>query len=199
MEVNNITKRLERLYATIGQARDGEIEQYFKMEKVDAPKNSFECLVTFNNGQTDAETTSAAIAIILHIANLKDHLKNIAGERGENPNLIEKEIDESLALKIVIDLSNAEKHGYPTKTNRSGRHPTIQNIHHSIDIPPQGEVGINFTTGELINKSGDVTIIIDADIFSDDGELLFRFPALTREAIKKWEEVIEKFDIKAKN
>jgi len=192
MDFNDIKLRLKRVYSSINKSSDDEIEKYVHIRQISP--GQFQ--ITFDKGQEESESTDIVFAIIEHLAKLKDHIKNIIEERGGDKKNIENEIDKSLELKLIIDLANAEKHGYPlTKPERSKRSPKIQNIKHSLVIPPQVQVGFNLSTGEILNPN-DCGITITAEIIDKNGNLICRLNKLVNDAIKKWEEIIKKYNIK---
>jgi len=190
MDFNDLALRLERVYAAIGDKADGEIQKYVKITTVGGdPK----CLnVSFDNGQSESETTNIVLAINEHLAKLKDHLKTKLGSQRQ---LVEDTINDSFELQLIMDLSNAEKHGYPLdRRERSNRSPRLVNIRTSVMIPPQEEIGINLRTGEVV-KQGNCRIEVQAEVVNNAGELICRWPGLVDKALKEWEHFIHEHNL----
>ena len=190
MDFNDISFRLKRIYSSINEKFDDDVEKYLNIEEVSAGK--FE--ITFDKGQEESATTNAAIAVLEHLAKLKDHLINRLKARGDEGSIIEEEINNSAALQLVIDIANSEKHGHPLKKERSKKSPRVTNIRHSLVVPPQKQIGINITKGTLIEADG-CSINITAEIIDMNGDLLYRWTTLVKDALKIWETVIEKHNI----
>lgn len=193
MDFNDLALRLERVYTAIGERADGEVQKYIKIViigDIDDPKHTIE--ISFNNGQSDSKTTDIIFTIIEHLAKLKDHLKNKLGIQKQ---FVEDKINESFFLRLIIDLSNSEKHGYPlTNPERTGKSPRLQNIRTSLMIPPQEEIGINIHTGEVV-KLGNCRIVAQAEVVEKDGELICMWYELVDGAIKEWEGFIKEHHI----
>jgi len=188
MDLNNLTLRLERIYTAIGDTTDAEIQKYIKVTIVgDANSPNPTIKITFNNNQSESKTTNIVLVIIEHLAKLKDHLKN---KMGNQKQLVEKKVNESLELQLIMDLSNAEKHGYPVKTERSKKSPRIQNITTSLVIPPQEKIGINPRTGEIV-EPGSCFIRVEAEIVDKSGTLICRWPQMINKALGEWENFIQ--------
>lgn len=192
MDFNNLALRLERVYAAIGDKADGEIQKYVKFTivgDVDDPKHTV--VFSFDNGQSESKTTNIVFVIIEHLAKLKDHLKTKLGSR---KNLVEDKINDSFELQLIMDLSNAEKHGYPLNTERSNRSPRLQSISTALVIPPQEEIAINLRTGEVV-EPGKCRIEVQAEVVDKAGEFICRWPRLVDKATKEWEHFIHEHNL----
>ncbi len=192
MDFNDLALRLERVYDAIGDKADGEIQKYIKLSivgNVDDPNHTVR--LSFDNGQSESTTTNIVFVIIEHLAKLKDHLKTKLGSRKSS---VEDKINESFELQLIMDLSNAEKHGYPLDTERSHRSPRLQNIRTGLTIPPQEGIGINLRTGEVI-EPGNCRIEIQAEVVDKAGEFICRWPRLVDKAINDWERFIHEHNL----
>lgn len=76
MNFNDINSRLYRLYLSIWQIRNSNIEYSYKIVH---SKNWNQCSVSFSfdNWFNKNEVLNKILLIIHNISNLKDHLKNI--------------------------------------------------------------------------------------------------------------------------
>ena len=187
MDFNDLSSRLERVYAAIGSKVDGDVQRYVKVT-VDGQiaGTQYDAVLTFDGGQSNAQIENVVSTTTEHLAKLKDHLKNRLGEK---KNLVEEKINDSLELQLVMDLSNAEKHGYPLDTERSNRSPRMQNIQTSLVVPPQEQVGINLKTGEIV-ELGNCYIEIQGEVVDNNGEMIYRWPKLVEKALEEWERFI---------
>lgn len=191
MDFNDIKSRLERLYASINARFDENIGKHINITNGTKDGRKFVRL-TFDK---DSEGSLNKILLIIHnLANLKDHLKKVLSSKGGNKEDIENEINDSLSLQLIIDLSNAEKHGYPTNRRRSQLDPQIRRIRHSMAAKGKTAFSITFPSGEY-KAEGDCKIVIDADIVNEKEELIMGLDQLINSGLLKWEELIKKYDI----
>jgi len=186
MDFNDLTLRLERTYASIGQATDCDILKYVHVQRVSEGDNRY--LITFDNGKNEAEKANILFPIIEHLAKLKDHLKNMLGT---NSGIVEDTINNNQYLQLIMDLSNAEKHGYPlTSSNRSNKKPKLINVINSLVIPPQEQIGINLKTGELVEWNN-CYITIDGDVVDEYDVFICHIPQLLSSSTRAWENFIK--------
>ena len=194
LDFNDLAVRLERLYTAIGHKADGEIQKYFKISIIgDLNDPTHKLVISFTRDQNKSETTNIAFVIIEHLAKLKDHLKN---EMGDRKQLVEDHINQSLELQLIMDLSNAEKHGYPlSRPERSQRSPRLQDIGADLTIPPQGELLIDIGT-EIVVEPGNCQIRVQADVLDKSGALICQWSAMIDKALAEWEAFIREHDLK---
>ncbi len=119
--------------------------------------------------------------IVSRLANLKDPLKNAVKSAGGNSQLVEDHINASIYLSVVIDLNNAEKHGYPLQRHkRSGIDPRIENVRKELALP--------LIPGRFTNPLVDGIVVFEADILDLGGQLAHDFRDLVENAISDWED-----------
>jgi hypothetical protein len=193
MDFNDLALRLERVYVAIGKRADGEIQKYLNVTsvgKADDPNPTFE--VSFDNGQSDAETTEIVVAIIEHLAKLKDHLKSKLGRRKK---LVEDRINGSFELQLIMDLNTSEKHTYPpTITNRSNKKPRLENISTGLLMPPQAQIAINLTKGKIVD-TGNCRIEVESDVVDESGNFICKWSKMVDKAIREWELFIQEYNL----
>lgn len=141
--------------------------------------------IHFGGGQlTRAEELSAKATltdIVSRLANLKDPLKNAVANSSRNAQTVEDHINSSYHLGIIVDLNNAEKHGYPlTRHTRSGIDPRIENIRKELAIP--------LVSGKFSNALTDGIVLFEADIVDRGGNRAADFRELIENAITDWED-----------
>ena len=140
MDFNDIKTRLQRVYNSINAIYDTDIEGGINVE-IRETSDGISMKTTFGrNDETEAQVK--IISIIHNIANLKDNLKNRLRDLRLNPQLVEAEINNSLPLQLIADLSNQDKHGYPLeRTQRSNKDPLIKNIKSGLQLSTGAEAG----------------------------------------------------------
>ena len=196
MDFNAIENRLQRIYDSINATYSDDKESHTKMEV-----NESILSITFERG-TETENQVRIFAIIHNIANLKDNLKNKLKELGLDSGLVEKEIDNSLYLQLIADLSNQDKHGYPlTKTRRSGKDPLIENISTRLIMSSKEDgsdtASMSFKldgTGVPIFE-GNNKISVSADIVDASKNYICSFIIMVENAIKQWELFLKMHEI----
>ncbi len=192
MDFNNISIRLKRIYTSVNARVETKLDRAINLVKT---SKSFK--ITFDKHSEDPLNK---IFIILHnLANLKDHLKIILNSKGGNRQDIENEINNSLHLKIIIDLSNADKHGYPTRSNRSQLNPQIKNVRHSLHVKktedqPQASFSINMLSGNHSTNSV-AKVVIAADVVDQNENFIMSLDQLINSGLTMWEKILKKYNI----
>ena len=82
----------------------------------------------FRGGLTNAELSNLAYTLIHNIANLRDHLRKWAVQNEKDKEKVDEAFTQSLELKIIQDLSDNDKHGYPPRNGKgeSGKCPQLK-------------------------------------------------------------------------
>ena len=197
MDFNDITSRLERIYVSVKSKIDYDLEKNINI-KTESQANSYSLMGTFDKGSI-AEKENKILIIIHNLANLKDHLKQIMQSKGGDKQKIEDEIDASPALQIIIDLANSEKHTYPTRSNRSGLNPKLDEIHSFMSLSvssPEEVSSFTFNPYGSFQATGDVGVNISADILDEHNNKIMTLDEHIEKSIIKWEEIITKYDLK---
>ena len=150
--------------------------------------------VDFRDGLSDEELSNRAHGVIHNVANLKGHLIRWSKSRGLTPGTVEQVVDGSPALKLVIDLSNNDKHGYPPRDRgKSGLSPKLAGLDRWLSMATGPEAGssVGFTMGPdgigRIVGDGSAAIVITGRIIDDHGSQLGDLDAVLLEAIEAWE------------
>jgi hypothetical protein len=154
----------------------------------------------FTRSNPDIETANKILALIDHLAHIKDPLKKALKNKGADPDLIENEIKKQPFLQILLDLANSKKHGYPLeKYKHSGRDPKIVNIRKEACIAVSEEnsysmISFDVQTGKPI-VVGDVSIMIDADIVDLQGGHICTLGVLASKSLVAWEDLIQAYGL----
>lgn len=193
MDYNNIDNCLKRIYASVNSMKKygGEVLSGIHTETTEKSEGRF--MLTISFGREEGARNQIQ-NVISNLANLKDILKTQMETRGKNKNLIEDEIEKSLTLQLVLDLSNQEKHGYPlTKTRRTKKDPIISNL--QIGISPSDRPDNITYAASNGTKALNVMISINADVIDSSGIKICTLDQLIDQAVNDWEEIINNFNL----
>ncbi len=191
MDYNNVETRLKKIYASVGeQFTYGHAA--LDMTYTEGKERSVS--ISFFNPDDEPKILNQINSVISNLANLKDCLKKKIEESGNDPQVIEDEINNSPHLQVILDLSNQEKHGYPlTKTRRSGKDPLITNV---------GRVLSSSNKPDNIRHEGsdgssmmNMMVMITADITDSHGDKLYRLDYLVETTLSAWEQIIIKYNL----
>jgi hypothetical protein len=184
MDVNDITSRLEIILTALDSRIDDNYKSHIKIEF------NGEAVTSILPGKDDKPTIEFKILSILHLlATPKDHLKKRLEKNGDDPKVVERVIDSSIHLKVLIDLVNADKHGYPTKSNRSKKNPVIKNASQGLRNNNDGKpiVVMMSPNGELETVHGKPpSVVLSAGIFDDKKNFLFDLDTLVETSYYHW-------------
>ena len=135
--------------------------------------------------------------LIANVASLKDHLKVWCVEHGLTfPG--DKLIEGELAVALVHDLWNRDKHGALDRP-RSGHRPLVRDVHQSLAVEPVDGPGssvesrFNPDTGETRVFAGPNTrlsLVIDGEIVDESGSKLGSLLETCSRALDAWESTI---------
>ena len=190
-----LTHRLNRLYAGLKRTAPISIDaiplQVWRTDKF------LRVLHDFSGGQSPDDIRDALTQIVHHIAHVKDPLKKHLGEKANGPSKVERFINGSAALKVVIDIANREKHGYPSDhPSRSGHDPFLGDVGRSLRLKTGGEKGSSATytidsqTGKphiVTTGGGSGTVEYWGDVRGKNSARLGDILDFCNDAIADWE------------
>lgn len=194
MDFNDINLRLERVYSSVNARIDSMV-----MDNVNLTHEKtiswWVISLTFDYGNNESDNLNKILMIVHNLANLKDHLKSQLKLKGKSDKNIENEINKSDFLKIILDLSNQDKHGYPlTKTRRSEKDPKILNIEKWFGIVPwESSAEFIFSPFGWGMQNINGAIYITADIVDLAGVHLYSLDTLIVWALADWEWIIKTY------
>jgi hypothetical protein len=194
MNFNNLKSRIQIINYAATSRVDIDYKKYIKVTHLE--KGVSVALP----GHGDPLKIAADIYSIIHLlATLKDHLKNQLVKQGLNKNIVEREIDSSIHLQVLIDLVNQDKHGYPlTKHIRSFRNPVIEKMSYTLINNNNGKevivsIGIN---GEVDVLDGiPPSVALYASVNDGKGNLLFSFDELVETCYNKWFSIANTYNL----
>ena len=199
LDFNDIQSRLNSLNAILETRFNYNLQESVDIESIDTDK-TIKRKISFGKDADGADIWNKIKGIINNIAHFKDPLKKAIRIQGENPQLIEDEINSRTCLQIIIDISNSWKHGYPLdRGERSNKSPKITNPKKSLSLCASeagtfSSFSLNPITGEM-EAFGDVAVVINADIVDRNGNHLYSLSQLIDECTEAWLKIIEKYKI----
>lgn len=154
--------------------------------------------VDFNKNADPIELANAASLLVANIASLKDHLRawcklNSVNFTGD------KLINSNMAVALVHDLWNVDKHGVLNSAPRSGITPRLVRLRKTLSISSGTGAGcgasykIDPLTGKAILQTiggGSAAIVITGQIVDEFGAVKADFLTTCVEAVEAWEHVI---------
>ena len=147
-------------------------------------KKYFQVIIDGGNITTDEvlDANNRIIHITHQLANLKDNLKNYLSKKSVSGQIVEDNINNSQFLSIITDLSNSDKHGYPTNSKRSRLDPKIVNVRKGMQI--------NNKLAKVFYDVMDSRIVFTADIVDFNDNFICDFNDLIEKAIENWEDFL---------
>jgi len=167
----DLTQRLERVYAAIGETLTREPEKLQPSIKRQAGVIS----ISFDGGLSAAQLENTAMQAIFHVAHLRDHLKTWAKEHGHKPSLVDEAVAASLPLKVILDLANTDKHGgFARDGGFSGLQPRLTGLTRCLRLtggpePPAIEFPLSASGKYTPDIQGDAAAVVTGDILDKDG------------------------------
>ena len=137
------------------------------------------------------------------IAHFDALLKKWAAHNSQEKTKLDDVFNNSLALRIIKDLSNYDKHAYPPRDGgHSGKSPRVDEFRRIMQMTTKPEkdsfVALTFTPQEVPKGLGDATakVIVTGDILDRDGNRIGDFHETALEAIEAWKSVLGDFGVK---
>jgi hypothetical protein len=109
-------------------------------------------------------------------------------------------------IKIIQDLCNNDKHGYPPTSNRgmgnSGVAPQLTNVRRVLRVAagssPGQQISVFMIPGSGIQKFGDgsAKAVVTGEVIDKDGKPVGDLYAIEMQAVKDWEDFLSQFGVK---
>lgn len=185
MDYNDIKSRLSRTLLSLDARFDDDIDKYIRHENW---PNGQGVSIYFGS-DNEAEILNKIFIILHNLSSLKDHIKNSLIRNHVNPQVVESEIENSLHLKILIDIVNQEKHGAPLRQPRSHRGPVIR-------YPTIGYFPFVKSRSSNNENGADHGCMMINALIKDDGEnLIFSLDELVETCFAKWDTLIKAYNL----
>ena len=193
-----LLQRIHRIYAAIGAVEETD------PNKLKAAMNATDKFTTvrqdFRGGLTDAEISNLAHTLIHNIANLRDHLRKSAVQNVKDKKKVDEAFAQSMELKIIQDLSDNDKHGYPRRDGGlSGKCPKLVEINRIMQLETQAKKGS--TSGLTLGAggvpkffgNGTAKAIITGDVVDNKNNCIGDLHKIATKAVEAWEQLLADF------
>lgn len=201
MANDDLTHRIQRIYAAVGAIEENDLRKFKAQVINDGRRRGF--YQDWRGGLSNEEISNIAYSLIHNIANLQGHLRKWADHNSQDKTKVEAAFNNSQALRIIQDLSNNDKHGYPPRNGgHSGKSPRIDKVERVMRMTVKGGkksfVSLTLNRQGFPQKAGSGTakVIITGDILDIDGNNIGDLNKTALEAIKVWESVLDDFGVK---
>jgi hypothetical protein len=190
-----IRERLDRIYAALGETFT---QDHSKFGALVTPQ-PWGVRVTFDGGLSQAQLVNAAMQAVFHVAHLRDHLKRWACEHGCSPDDLETAMASSLALRVIVDLADRDKHGgSPRNRGYSGRDPRLTHVARGIRSTggtalPIVRFAIGPSDVTAPEFAADAAAVISGPVFDFAGERIGDLNDLLTEALRVLEDVLARW------
>jgi len=155
----------------------------------------------FRGCLTDAELSNLAHTLIHNIANLRDHLRKWAVRNGKDKVKVDEAFAQSFELKIIQDLSDNDKHGYPPRNGgESRKSPRLININRVMQLKTRAKkgstIGMTLCDGGAPKFFGDGTAkaIVTGDIVDNNNNRIGDLHEIATKAVEAWEQLLADFE-----
>ena len=186
--------RISRIYGAIDAVEEEDLGK-LKGQVIETT-TFFGVSNDFRGGLSDEEISNRAHSLIHNIANLQDHLKRWARQNFNNASKVDEGFNQSIALQIIKDLSNNDKHGYPTRDSddgHSGKRPRLIELNRILRLSTKPEKGSSI--GMTLNRDGTPRIlgsgpsmaIITGTIVDKDDNRIGDLHEFAIESVATWE------------
>lgn len=158
----------------------------------------------FRGGRSETQMISDAAHIINEIMGIRDRAKRWLTANGCDPRQVDRFIEAELAVALVHDLANADKHGELDRPPFSGHKPRLLKVDRVMTLKYDPSTGTYATSGQFIGpamnvQSGEVSgtgrssgleVVLDSDIVDEHGAKVGELRKVLPDAIYKWEQFL---------
>jgi hypothetical protein len=207
MDLTALQAKIERLYEAAASTTESDLAKFPPL--IEAVGNWITLRQDFNRGLNQAQLNNAAYQVVRAIADLKDHLRRAARHLKFDAEEVEKTINASVPLQLMIDLANLDKHGGHdrVKAQRSKRSPRLTNVRGALqitttagDLGAGGMIGIRLTSqGAVPFGSGKSAVILTGDLVDESGTQILELNFAQTAAIDAWESLFSRLGIVARS
>lgn len=198
MDFNDINLRINRIFQSIWEIYDTKIENHY--QQIEKKKwNKVVISISFNKTNNESTIYNKVFQVISNLAKLKDHFKNKFVEKWFDKNIVENSVNQSKYLQRLIDLDNAEKHGYPLKCPRSIELPNLKNITTGLSLSRNQQNSDKITeikADSWITYTDNIVIWIFWQVHAKDWKFLCELWDLIDNSLQIWEKLYKEYLLK---
>ena len=197
---DTILERITRIYTAIGGIEEDDPNQ-LKATVIQTDKFKF-VFQDFRGDLSDDELSNQVHTVIDNIAKLRDHLRRWAAHHGHDRTKVDRTFDNSLELRIVQDLSNNDRHGYPPRDGgHSGKSPQLTDINRVMRLQTQAKKGSMsaMTVGAdgtpRFIGDGSAKAVVTGDVLDKDNNRVGDLYDIANKALEAWEQLLADFGL----
>jgi len=202
MTDDDLISRVHCLYTAISATEETDISRFMPIVACDGKR--VRSYYDWRGGRSDEDLDNTVHILIYNIANLRDLLSKWAHQNGKATTKVDDAFENSLALRIMKDLSNNHRHGYDPERrhSHSGKSPRVDNITTVMQMttgPEKGSTVRLTVDGQGVPRvagSGTAKVIITGDILDRDNNKIGDLRKTMLEAVEAWESVLDSFDVR---
>lgn len=196
---NPLNERIRRIYAAIGEAFTTDPNE-FKSVTFHVGGDTFATRMDFRAGLSTEQLQNIVFTAVHNTANLRDHMKRWARQNGKDPNIVDDVVEASFEMKVIIDLSNRDKHGGPPRDGGlSGLSPDLTGFRRALILPkveegqekPSVTVSL-FGDGPEVQFQSGAHVLTNADIVDASGKTLGDAMSFIEVAVSHLEQTLSK-------
>ncbi len=198
--VDDLLFRISRAYSSLDAMRELDLSKVPPEVSITPAVKGF--YWDFSGHLSDEQIHEIAFVLICHISHLRDHLIHWAKSNGQDHKKVDARIRSSEAIKIMRDLCNGDKHGYPlTQKTWTGRQPRAGKIRREMRLktrPEKGSgIGLSIGPDGLPRVVGDGTaeVVIKSEITDENGNSLGDLYELSVSAMNDWEPLLTEWQL----
>jgi hypothetical protein len=188
-----LSGRLKRLYAAMAEVEVKDLSKF--------PANPAGGFPDFSGGLSPEQVENLAWGIIQNVAHLRDHARKYARANGRNPEDVDRTVDNSSALQLVLDLADREKHGGGRRDGGfSGHNPRLGGLIRGMPLGVPGREPVHITVGAsgmTVEPEGVLAVVLTAPIIADDGTTVGYLNEVLKEGLAAWEGLLVNWGIHA--
>ena len=165
--MSDLEQRLDRIYSALEAVRETDLTRF------EVTQGEWDGQATlrldFRGGLSDEQLSNLAHSAIHIVAHLEGHLIRWARSKGLDSKLVSTTVSKSTALRIVIDLANNDKHGYPPRDGGySGRAPRLREVERFMKMIADSWTGVRLGSGGEAQSEGQGLIVISGRVVDRD-------------------------------
>lgn len=201
MVEDDINIRIKRIYAALDAIEETNFDMFEPTVIRDG--QTIEIIQSFEGDLTEEELSNLAHSLIYNIANLYGHLKKWAGLNNVDVSKVDEVFRSSNELKIIQDLSNNDKHGYPPRNGGySGISPKIDKFTRGMQLTTVSQEGgaleltLDSSGKPKIIGTGKAAVVISGEISDSKGNCIGNLHLIAKKALETWEVLLSDMGIK---
>lgn len=148
--LKNLVSKIRRLHSAVGSATELDYKKF--PPKLFVTQQTATLRQDFNAGLSEEELLNLAFQVIRSIADLKDYLRSAAKDLKQDPDDVDRAINNCLELALMMDLANSDKHSRLPRAREqwSKKSPRLTEVKRVLQI-----VGKGLRSGSMMGLADD--------------------------------------------